>query len=72
MGFCRAGIDERNLGNTLASHEDVMQKNATRKNCIMVSVAGLLKAFKMDLEEVLVRAEDMYHMIHRVYKPGVS
>ena len=33
-----------------------------------VSVAGLLKAFKMDLEEVLVRAEDMYHIIHRAYK----
>jgi hypothetical protein len=32
----------------------------------MVSVAGLLKAFKMDFEEVLVKADDMYHMIHRV------
>jgi hypothetical protein len=67
MEFFRAGIDERNLGKLLPSHEDVMQKNATKKNCTMVNVAGLLNAFSIVLDEVLVRAEDMYHMIHRAY-----
>lgn len=34
----------------------------------MVKVAGLSKAFKMDLDDVLVKAEDMYHITQRPYK----
>lgn len=32
-----------------------------------VRVAGLGKAFKMDFEEVFVRAEEVYHNRHRIY-----
>lgn len=30
----------------------------------MVKVAGLSNAFRIDLDDVLVKAEDMYHMTH--------
>lgn len=33
----------------------------------MVKVAGLAKALRMDLAEVLVSAEDAYHMMHKTY-----
>lgn len=36
----------------------------------MVRVAGLSKAVRMDLEEVLVRAEDQYHIMHSDYTAG--
>ncbi len=49
------------------SHEKRTQKNATKANCIKVRVAGFGKAFRMDLEEVFVRALEVYHIIQRVY-----
>lgn len=33
----------------------------------MVKEAGLSKAFRMDLADVLVKAEDAYHMTHSIY-----
>lgn len=41
----------------------------TKANCMRVRVIGLGKAFRMDLDEVFVSADDMYHMRHRIYRP---
>lgn len=38
----------------------------------MVKVAGLSKAFKMDFDDVLVMAEDAYHITQRNYSPDIS
>lgn len=73
MGCFKAGIEVRSFGKTDASHEEVIQYEATMKNCTIVKVAGLSKALRMDLDDVLVRAEDKYHMTHSIYEfHGVS
>lgn len=38
----------------------------------MVKVAGLAKALRMDFAEVLVSADDAYHMMHRIYRLQIS
>lgn len=43
----------------------VKQYAATRKNWTIVKLAGLSKALRIDLEEVFVNAEDMYHVTQR-------
>jgi hypothetical protein len=64
---CRnAGIAFLRLGNSVASHEKKRQNDATNANCIRVRVAGLGKALRIDFEDVLVKAEEKYHTIHRI------
>lgn len=41
----------------------------TKANCISVRVIGFGKAFRIDFDEVFVRAEDMYQMRHSIYGP---
>ena len=55
------------LGNILASHEKKRQNDATNANCIRVRVAGLGNAFKIDFEEVFVKAEEKYQIIQSIY-----
>jgi len=38
---------------------------ATKPNCIRVRVAGLGKALRIALEDVFVKALDVYHTRHR-------
>ena len=45
-----------------------MHQVETKANWMSVRVIGLGKAFRMDFEEVFVRAEDMYHIRHKIYK----
>jgi hypothetical protein len=66
---CRkAGMAFLRPGSTLDSHEKNRQNDATNPNCTRVRVAGLGNAFKMDLEEVFVRAEERYHTTHKIYQ----
>lgn len=67
MGYLSAVIWVRNTGKTIASHAITMHSDETKANCTRVSVAGLSKAIRIDLEDVLVRAEEVYHMRHRIY-----
>lgn len=57
-------MEFRSRGNLDASQENKRQYAATHANCIIVSVAGLSKAVRIDLDEVFVRAEDQYHATH--------
>jgi hypothetical protein len=41
----------------------------TNANCISVRVIGLGKAFRIDLDEVFVRADDRYHIRQSIYRP---
>ena len=63
----RACIFLGRMGNIDDSQEKRTQKNATKANCIKVSVAGFGNALRMDFEEVFVRALEVYHIIQRVY-----
>lgn len=54
-------------GKIVDSQEKKRHRKATKKNWMRVSVAGLGKAFRMDFEDVLVRALDMYHIMQRIY-----
>ncbi len=55
-----------NIGKMVASHEKKMQKEATKANWISVSVAGFGNALRIALEDVFVRALDMYQIIQRI------
>ena len=44
------------------------QYEHTKANWISVRVAGLSKVVRIDFEEVLVRAEDQYHIIQSPYR----
>jgi len=59
----RAGIAVRIRGKVDASHENSIQYEETNANWTSVKVAGLSKAVRIDLDEVLVKAEDQYHII---------
>jgi hypothetical protein len=65
MACFKAGTAVFRFGKTEASHEKNMQYDATKANWMRVSVAGLSKAFKMDFEDVLVSADDVYHRTQR-------
>lgn len=67
MPWRKACILLGRAGNILDSQEKRTQKKATKANCINVRVAGFGKAFRMDLEEVFVRALEVYHTIQRIY-----
>ena len=58
--FFRAGIDLFSEGNIDDSDVRMKHHKDTDANWMMVRVAGLGKALRIDLEEVLVRAEVMY------------
>lgn len=47
------------------SQERKMQSEDTNANWISVSVAGMLKALRMDFDDVFVRADDVYHIKQR-------
>lgn len=66
MGWRRAVICLWNIGKMVASHEKKTQKEATKANWIRVSVAGFGNALRMALEDVFVRALDIYQMIQRI------
>jgi hypothetical protein len=65
--YLRAGIVFLSAGNIVASHEKKRQKVATSRNWTRVRVAGFGKAFRIDFEEVLVRAEEKYHTMQSIY-----
>ena len=65
MPFRRAGIAVFRRGNILASHARKRHQPETKANCIIVSVIGLGKALRMDLEDVLVKAELKYQTRQR-------
>ena len=44
-----------------------MHQEDTKANWISVKVTGFGKALRMDLEDVLVRADVRYHMMHRTW-----
>lgn len=66
IGWRRAVTFSRRMGNTVASQAEKMQREETKANCTRVRVAGMLKALRMDLDEVFVRAEDVYHSKQRI------
>lgn len=66
MGCRRAETFSRRIGNKVASHASKMQREDTKANWTSVKVAGLSKALRMDLDEVLVKADDVYHMRQRI------
>lgn len=66
-GCLKAGTEARILGKVDASQEESMQNEDTNANWTRVRVAGLLKAVRIDLEDVFVNAEDQYHMMHSIY-----
>lgn len=59
-------------GKMVASQARNMHSDETNANWMMVRVAGLSKAFKMDFDDVLVMAEDAYHITQRNYSPDIS
>ena len=65
-GFRSAGTVALTVGKVEASHEQNMQNEETKANCTMVSVAGLSKVVRMDLEEVFVRTDEAYHSTQRI------
>lgn len=68
IGCFNAGIDVLKPGKVEASHDKSRHHDDTNANCMMVSVAGLSKAVNIVFDEVLVKAEDQYHMTHNVYQ----
>jgi hypothetical protein len=63
IGCRSAGTAARSRGNVEASHEKSMQYDETKANWTRVKVAGLSKAVRIALDEVLVRADDPYHIM---------
>jgi len=59
--FLRGGILRFSDGKMEAKDARMKHHIDTEANWIMVNVAGLSKALRMDFDEVLVRAEVMYH-----------
>jgi uncharacterized protein YpuA (DUF1002 family) len=58
------------VGHFRAEYESRTHHPETKANCMMVKVTGRGKAFRIDFEEVLVIAEDMYHIRHNNYQCG--
>jgi hypothetical protein len=68
IGYLRAGMAVRRRGKVDASQENSKQYEETKANWTRVSVAGLSKAVRIALDEVLVRADDQYHMTQSTCK----
>lgn len=66
MGCFNAVTLVRRTGKALASQARNMQRDETNANWIRVSVAGLSNALRMDLDEVLVSADEVYHNRQRI------
>lgn len=66
MPFRRTGAALRNRGIFLASHEEKTHQEQTKRNCMSVSVIGLLKAVRIALEEVLDKIEVAYQTPQRI------
>src|SRR5690349_11480959 len=62
IGYLRAGMAARSWGKVDASQENNRQYDETKPNWTRVKVAGLSKAVRIALEDVLVMADDQYHM----------
>lgn len=60
----------RRWGKAEATAEQTRQKKETKANWTMVRVAGLSRVMRMDLEEVLVRTDEVYQSIHRTLRDG--
>jgi hypothetical protein len=65
--FFSAGTALFKAGNTVAVSVKTRHQKETEANWRIVRVAGLGKAFKIDLEEVLVSADVMYQTIHSAF-----
>lgn len=65
--FFRAGIARRREGNRDARDARMEHHIDTKANWMIVRVIGFGRVFRMDLEEVLVRAEVIYQMTQRPY-----
>ena len=53
-------------GKMLASQARIIHRDETKANWTSVRVAGISKALRIDLDDVLVRAEDVYHSKHSI------
>lgn len=51
----------------MASHAMRIQSDDTKANCTSVSVAGILKALRIDFDDVFVSADEVYQSRHRIY-----
>lgn len=54
-------------GNIVASQAMNTQSDDTKANWTSVRVAGMLKALRIDFDEVLVKAEEKYHVMQRIW-----
>lgn len=64
---CRsAGTAVLRAGYMAARYADTRHHMETKANWARVRVTGLGNAIRIDFEEVLVRAEVVYQMIHRI------
>jgi hypothetical protein len=68
MPFFRAGMVLLSEGKSEASHAENMHQNETKANCTIDNVIGLEKAFRIDLDEVFVRAEVRYQTANSIWK----
>ena len=58
--FFNAGMDLLSPGNNVDSDVRMKHQSETEANWMMVKVAGFGKALRIDLDEVLVRADVRY------------
>lgn len=65
MPLRRAGMAVFKAGKSFEQYVSSRHQNETKANCMMVRVTGLGSVVNMDLEDVLVTADVIYHMIHR-------
>lgn len=65
--FLRAGTLFLSQGKEDERYDSRRHHVGTKANCTMVRVIGLGSAFKMDLDEVFVRAEVVYQIRQRTY-----
>jgi hypothetical protein len=59
--FRSAGTDVLRVGKMEAMYARIRHHIETEANCMMVRVTGCGSAVRMDFEDVLVKAEVMYH-----------
>lgn len=64
----KAGTATRKVGDRLASCAKKKHQKETKANWTIVKVIGRRKAFRMDLEDVLVKAELRYHIKQRIFQ----
>lgn len=65
MPCFNAGTAVLILGNVDASQANNRQNVDTKANCTSVSVAGLSNAMRIDFDDVLVKADEVYHITQR-------